>query len=107
MMVDFVDAGGRLGLGLRGDRWLLLRFGCRLAWRPFVVAELGAGLQHLLFELLRGRMNCIEEIAARPEPHQLMIVVIYGGLGVVEMALQGENDMRFALAPAVQQFSDL
>jgi hypothetical protein len=51
-------------------------------------------------------MNRFEQVAARSHPHQLVIEIPDGSLGVVQMAFKRQNHVRFTIAFAAQQFPD-
>jgi hypothetical protein len=47
-------------------------------------------------------VNGFEQVAARSQPHQLVIEIPYGGLGAMQMAFERQNDVRFAFPFAAQ-----
>ena len=51
--------------------------------------------------------TAVNRSRAGPQPHQLVVEVVDGGFGVMHAALQRQNHVGFALAPAVQQLADL
>src|SRR5947207_6942823 len=61
------------------DLRFALRFGRGFMRSPLLVAELRAGLQHLLLQLLRSGMDGGEKVGVRPQAYQLMIVIIDRG----------------------------
>ena len=74
--------------------------------RAFRVAPFAAGLDGLLFELLRRGVNRCEKVAARPQTRQLVTVIIDGGFRVVQMTLERKNHVGLAFAPSIQKFAD-
>ena len=107
-MINPVNTPFDLEFGTLRRRWLGRGFRSgRLTRRALGVAPLGHSFDTLLFQLLGRGMNRGEQVCVRRQPYQLMIVVVDGDLGMMQMPLERQNHVGFTLAPAIQQLAYL